>query len=109
MKLKLDSGREVKLKDVSLDDRDEMLDKVEYQFDSKGNPQGVKMMHSTITFWLRRGLDGDASDDFIRGLTLLMVVGGVIIMITHIRLKSLLRLMGNTQWVNLPVMRMYGM
>ena len=69
MKLKLDSGREVKLKDVSLDDRDEMLDKVEYQFDSKGNPQGVKMMHSTITFWLRRGLDGDASDDFIRGLT----------------------------------------
>ena len=29
MKLKLDSGREVKLKDVSLDDRDAMLDKVE--------------------------------------------------------------------------------
>ena len=69
MKLKLDSGREVKLKDVSLDDRDEMLDKVEYQFDSKGNPQGVKMMHSTITLWLRKGLDGDSSDKFIRGLT----------------------------------------
>ena len=69
MKLKLDSGREVKLKDVSLDDRDEMLDKVEYQFDAKGNAKGVKMMHSTITFWLRRGLEKDASDDFIRGLT----------------------------------------
>ena len=69
MKLKLDSGREVKLKDVSLDDRDEMLDKVKYQFDAKGNPQGVEMMHSTITFWLRRGLDGDSSDKFIRGLT----------------------------------------
>jgi hypothetical protein len=27
------------------------------------------MMHSTITFWLRKGLDGDASDDFIRGLS----------------------------------------
>ena len=69
MKLKLDSGREVKLKDVSLDDRDEMLDKVDYQYDAKGNAQGVKMMHSTITFWLRRGLDGDTSDDFIRGLS----------------------------------------
>ena len=69
MKFKLDSGREVKLKDVSLDDRDEMLDKVEYQFDKKGNPQGVKMMHSTITFWLRKGLDGDTSDNFIKELS----------------------------------------
>lgn len=69
MKLKLDSGREVKLKDVSLDDRDEMLDKVEYQYDKNGNAQGVKMMHSTITFWLRKGLDGDVSDKFIRGLS----------------------------------------
>ena len=69
MKLKLDSGREVKLKDVSLDDRDAMLDKVEYQFKEDGTANGVKMMHSTITFWLRKGLDGDASDDFIRGLS----------------------------------------
>ena len=70
MKLKLDSGREVKLKDVSLDDRDAMLDKVEYQFNEDGTPAGVKMMHSTITFWLRKGLDGDTSDKFIRGLSL---------------------------------------
>ena len=69
MKLKLDSGREVKLKDVSLDDRDEMLDKGDYQYDKNGNAQGVKMMHSTITFWLRTGLDGDVSDKFIRGLS----------------------------------------
>ena len=69
MKLKLDSGREVKLKDVSLDDRDAMLDKVESQYDKKGNPQGVKMMHSTITFWLRKGLDGDTSDSFIKELS----------------------------------------
>jgi len=69
MKLKLDSGREVKLKDVSLDDRDAMLDKVEYQFNEDGTPAGVKMMHSTITFWLRRGLDGDTSDKFIRELS----------------------------------------
>ena len=69
MKLKLDSGREVKLKDVSLDDRDAMLDKVEYQYNEDGTPAGVKMMHSTITFWLRRGLDGDTSDKFIRELS----------------------------------------
>ena len=69
MKLKLDSGREVKLKDVSLDDRDAMLDKVEYQFKEDGTPNGVKMMHSTITFWLRKGLDGDTSDDFIKELS----------------------------------------
>ena len=69
MKLKLDSGREVKLKDVSLDDRDAMLDKVEYQFNEDGTPAGVKMMHSTITFWLRKGLDGDTSDKFIGRLS----------------------------------------
>tara|TARA_R100001443_G_scaffold48009_4_gene60430 strand:- start:7322 stop:7609 length:288 start_codon:yes stop_codon:yes gene_type:complete len=69
MKLKLDSGREVKLKDVSLDDRDLMLDKVEYQFKEDGTPNGVKMMHSTITFWLRKGLDGDTSDNFIKELS----------------------------------------
>ena len=69
MKLKLDSGREVKLKDVSLDDRDTMLDKVEYQFKEDGTPNGIKMMHSTITFWLRKALDGDSSDTFIRGLS----------------------------------------
>ena len=69
MKLKLESGREVKLKDVSLDDRDAMLDKVEYQYNEDGTPAGVKMMHSTITFWLRRGLDGDTSDKFIRELS----------------------------------------
>ena len=69
MKLKLDSGREVKLKDVSLDDKDAMLDKVEYQFNEDGTPAGVRMMHSTITFWLRKGLDGDTSDEFIGGLS----------------------------------------
>ncbi len=62
MKIKLESGKQIKLKNVSLDERDEMLDGVEYQFDSKGNTTGVKMMHSTITKWLRLGLDGDVSD-----------------------------------------------
>ena len=70
MNIKLETGRKLKLKDVSLDERDELLDSVEYQFDAKGKVQGVKMMNSTITKWLRMGLDGDTSDDFLKTLTI---------------------------------------
>ena len=68
-KLKLNSGREINIKDITLDERDEMLDSVEYVYDDKGNVSGVKMMHSTITKWLRNGLNGQATDEFILGLT----------------------------------------
>ena len=68
-KIKLKTGREINIKDVSLDDRDIMLDSVEYTYDDKGNVGGVKMMHSTITKWLRNGLNGQASDEFILGLS----------------------------------------
>ena len=69
MEIKLKSGLKVKIKDVSLDERDEMLDSVEYQFNEKGEPAGVKTMHSTITKWLRLGLEGDTSDKFIKKLS----------------------------------------
>ena len=69
MEIKLKSGLKVKIKEVSLDERDEMLDSVEYQFNKKGEPAGVKMMHSTITKWIRLGLDGDTSDEFIKQLS----------------------------------------
>ena len=68
-KIKLKSGREIKIKDVTLDERDEMLDSVEYVYDGKGNASGVKMMHSTITKWLRFGLNGKADDKYILGLS----------------------------------------
>ena len=68
-KIKLKTGREINIKDVSLDDRDIMLDSVEYVYDDKGNVNGVKMMHSTITKWLRHGLNGQATDEFILSLT----------------------------------------
>ncbi len=67
--VKLKTGREINIKNVSLDERDEMLDSVEYTYDDKGNVSGVKMMHSTITKWLRYGLNGQATDEFILGLT----------------------------------------
>ena len=68
-KLKLKSGREIGIKDISLDERDEMLDSVEYIYDDKGGGSGVKMMHSTITKWLRFGLNGKADDKYILGLS----------------------------------------
>ena len=68
-KLKLKSGREIGIKDISLDERDEMLDSVEYIYDGKGVVSGVKMMHSTITKWLRFGLNGKADDKYILGLS----------------------------------------
>ena len=67
--MKLKSGKFIEIKDISLDERDEMLDSVEYVYDDKGNPLGVKMMHSTITKWLRIGLNGKADDKFILSLS----------------------------------------
>ena len=69
MNLKLKSGLKLKLKDVSLDERDEMLDGVQYETSDDGKVQGMKMMHSTITKWLRIGLEGDTSDEFLKKLS----------------------------------------
>ena len=69
MEFKLESGKKIKLKDVSIDERDELLDSVEYQYDEKGNPKGMKMMNTTMTKWIRLGVDGDTSDKFLKSLT----------------------------------------
>ena len=70
MEIKLESGKKIKLKDVSIDERDELLDSVEYQYDEKGSPKGMKMMNTTMTKWIRVGVDGDTSDKFLKSLTL---------------------------------------
>ena len=70
MEIKLKSGKKLKLKDVSIDERDEMLDAVSYEYKEDGDVQGVKMMHSTMTKWIRIGVDGDTSDKFLKTLTL---------------------------------------
>ena len=70
MEFKLESGNKIKLKDVSIDERDEMLDSVQYEMDSDGNVGQIKMMHSTMTKWIRIGLEGDTSDKFLKTLTL---------------------------------------
>ena len=68
-KLKLKSGREVGIKEIGLDDRDDMLDSVKYTYDDKGGVSGVEMMHTTVTKWLRFGLNGKADDAYILGLS----------------------------------------
>jgi len=47
-----------------------MLDSVQYEMDSDGNVGQIKMMHSTMTKWVRVGIDGDTSDKFLKTLTL---------------------------------------
>ena len=68
-KLKLKSGREVDIKELGLDERDAMLDSVKHTYDDEGNINGIEMIHSTITKWLRLGLNGKADDDYILGLS----------------------------------------
>ena len=69
MEFKLESGRKIKLKDVSIDERDEMMDSIEWEMDKDGNPSKIKMMHSTMTKWIRLGLSGDTSDKFLKSIT----------------------------------------
>ena len=69
MDFKLESGRKIKLKDVSIDEQDEMMDAVKWEMDKDGNPIKVEMMHSTMTKWMRLGLAGDTSDTFLKKLT----------------------------------------
>lgn len=63
MEIKIKSGRKFKLKkDISLDDRDSLLDCITYEMDKDGNLKGIKMMNSTITKFLRVCLGSGNSD-----------------------------------------------
>ena len=66
----LESGRKILLKTISLDLRDELLDKVEFIFDDNNKLQGVSAMQKTITHWMRNMLEGDTSDEFLYGFTM---------------------------------------
>tara|TARA_R110002020_G_scaffold264219_4_gene478954 strand:+ start:94 stop:372 length:279 start_codon:yes stop_codon:yes gene_type:complete len=66
MKIKLESGREVELKELSVDERDELMDSVDY--DMEGESIKLKMMHSTMTKFIRIGVKDKVTDDFLKGL-----------------------------------------
>ena len=65
MKVKLESGREVVFNDLTVDERDELLDSVEYDNSKKGVK--IKMLHSTMTKFIRLGIKG-SDDKFIKSL-----------------------------------------
>ena len=67
MKVKLESGKEIKLKELSIDERDELLDSVTWE--GEGDNLKVVMMHSTMTKFIRLGVKGDISDKFIKTLS----------------------------------------
>ena len=69
MEIKLKGGKKLKVKNISLDERDQLLDSVDYQYNEDGSSRGVKMMHSTMTKWLRTCLE-DSSDETIISFSL---------------------------------------
>ena len=70
MEFKTKSGKKVKLKDVSIDERDLLLDPVRYDLNPDGSISSVKMINTTITKWLRCGLEGKIDDAFLKTLTM---------------------------------------
>ena len=58
----LSSGKKIKLKSISLDLRDELVDQVEFKMEN-GNVTNVSALQKTITHWMRTLIDGDVSDD----------------------------------------------
>ena len=67
MKVKLKTGKQVELKSLSVDEKDELMDSVSYDMDN-GEVQ-VKMMHSTMTKFIRIGVKGEVKDKFLLELT----------------------------------------
>ncbi len=66
MKTKLQSGREVEIKNLSVDERDELLDNVET--DTSEDGVKIKALHSTMTKFIRMGVKG-VNDKFILSLS----------------------------------------
>ena len=66
MKVKLQSKKEIEIKDLTVDERDVLLDDVETETDGKSVK--IKAMHSTMTKFIRMGVKG-ADDKFIKSLT----------------------------------------
>ena len=70
MEFKTKSGKKVVFKDISIDEKDMLLDSVEYSYDEDGNIGAFKMMNTTVTKWIRNALKGDTSDKFLSTLSM---------------------------------------
>ena len=70
MELKIKGGKKFKVKDISIDERDELLDSIKYDINEAGKVSGVSMVNTTITKWIRTCIDGDTSDEFLKTLSM---------------------------------------
>ena len=68
MEIKLKSGNVYKLNKITLDERNELLDSVNWVYNDKGEPIRVEMMYSTLTKWLRVCIKG-ITDEKILGMS----------------------------------------
>ena len=66
MEFKTKSGKKVSFKDISIDDKDMLLDSVEYEMKEDGSVGNVRMLNTTMTKWIRTCIDGDSSDKFLK-------------------------------------------
>ena len=69
MEIKLKDGKTFKVKDISLDERNELLDSVDWVYNDKGEPIRVDMMYTTLTKWLRTCLVNN-TDELIMSLSM---------------------------------------
>ena len=70
MELKLKSGKKIKIKDVSVDEKDMLLDLLQYEYNEDGTVKTMALIHSTTTKWIRTAVEGDTSDKFLKTLSL---------------------------------------
>ena len=70
MEFKTKSGKKVVFKDISIDEKDIILDSTEYTYKEDGKIDSLVMANSTITKWIRTCLDGDTSDKFLKTLSM---------------------------------------
>ena len=68
MEIKLKNGNTFKLNDISLDERNELLDSVSWIYNDKGEPIRVDMMYTTLTTWLRTCLS-KVTDEMILNMS----------------------------------------
>ena len=53
MEVKIKGGRKFKLKkNISLDERDSLLDGLEWELDENGKIKSMKLVNSTMTKWI---------------------------------------------------------
>ena len=68
-KIKLKTGREIELKELSLEDEAEIMDTVKHKVDKDGNVE-TEMYNTAMLKFLRLSLNGKGDDDkFIRSLS----------------------------------------